>query len=267
MKKILVIGAADEKSSIAQALAASGHQVILADPWSPEPSTLSGVAGVMSFDLGNRDAVFDLFDRAATALDGLDTLVFAAANDAAFSLNDGRKRQGISNEEWRRSVNHLLYGGFYSTQAALRRMIAQRSGSIVYLCADLAVDGNIREPSIAAISCGLLAMSSSLAASAFRHGVTMNALILGMPFPAIDKFPVLPEESAEGELAYAPKAAFAAMRERTLHLLNKRADIGWHESVAAMVSHLSSDEGGLISGSTLRLPNVGKLPPLIRWSY
>lgn len=267
MKKILVIGSADEKSSIARTLALSGHQVILADPWSSVPEALPGVEGVMSFDIGNRESVFDLFDRATATLGGLDVLVFAAASDAAFNLRDGRKIARISNEEWRHSINHLLYGGFYCTQAALRRMITQCSGSIIYLCADRAIDGNVREPSIAAASCGLLALSSSLAASAFRHGVTMNALILGAPFSATEELPPLPQEPVEAQLAYAPKAAFAAMRERILHLHNKRTGIGWPESVAAMVNYLCSDEGGLIAGSTLRLPNVGKLPPLIRWSY
>jgi len=265
MRKILVIGG-ETGSVTAPALAAHGHRVALADPWASPDNTPDGIECVIAADLSDRSAVFDMFDDAAAALGGLDTLVFTAANDAALRSGDNQVRVDPSPHAWRETVYRVLYGGVYSTQAALRRMVPQGSGRIFYLCSDQAIAGNVADPAVAAANCGLLALSSSLATSSFLQGVTLNALTLGSPYEPTDELPPIPEESDVDELPYLRKASDAVRRQRILHRLYENDGVDWAKSVVGMLSHLCSDEAALIAGSTLRLSNIGRDRPLVRWS-
>lgn len=262
MKRVLFIGAAKGEPSLARAIAASGQRVLVA-----EPGRSRSDGQTLGLDLNDRNATFTQIGEGISALGGLDVMVFAAAHDAASFIERAHRKGETEPQAWRRMVGALLNGGFFCAQAALRHMVDQGQGSIVFLCADSAVDGGIRIPSISAATCGLLAFSASVAAPAFRHGVTVNALILGAPFVGKEELPPIADTPTEEVLPYASKAAFAAMRERTLHRLSKRSGVGWAESVAAIVNYLASDEGGMISGATLRLANVGEAPFLSRWSY
>jgi len=267
MKRVLVIGASRGESSIGEALAASGHRVFLADPFAQHGEQSGGAVDAAAIDLSDHCAVHGVVEDAIGRLGGLDVLIFAAANDAAFFAGQHRQGDGLSVEDWERPIDRLLYGGFYATQAALRHMISLQSGQIVYLCADNAVDGQMLDPGIGAATCGLLALGSSLAASAFRNGVTINAIVAGTPFPAMSAVPEMPPEPDDAGIAYIPKAAFPVLRQRALHALGSRSGVGWPQTVAAMIGHLCAEEGRMIAGATLRLTNVSKGPPWIRWTY
>lgn len=267
MKRVLLVGAAQGESSVAQTLGLAGCQVIVADPWASRPTSSDRVKAVIPVDLARRAMVFDSFSKATSMLGGLDALVFAAANDATSIPRDVVEGGGTVVSAWQRTILQLVNGSFYCTQAALRRMVPQGAGSVVYLCADRAVDGSVKDMGLAAANTGILALSSSLAASAFRHGVTMNAVVLGEPLASAPEVSSSPDDPGEEVLAYTTKAAHHVMRTQVIRNLYERTGIGWAESVAALVGYLCSDAGALVTGSTLRLTSLGKQPPLIRWSY
>jgi NAD(P)-dependent dehydrogenase (short-subunit alcohol dehydrogenase family) len=269
LKRIIFIGRAVDGSGVDRVLRANGHRVASLDPWQAQPAGDTGSHDGETIDLANCEAVARAIESCRDRLGGLDALIFSAPVDAAGPAGAGHATDAAENgvASWRRTVAQLACGAFYCTQAALRTFVPQARGCIVYLCADRAIDGSAGSPALSAASCGVLALSSSLAASAFRHGITMNSVILGEQFDADGLAREADFDSDADSLAYATRRSQNAMREIVMRRHYEASGIGWAETVGGVVEHLLGAKGSLIAGSTLRLANVGVRSPFIRWSY
>jgi NAD(P)-dependent dehydrogenase (short-subunit alcohol dehydrogenase family) len=269
LKRIAFIGSVVDGSGVDRVLRASGHRVVSLDPWQAQPSGGTGSYDGDTVDLADCDAVSRAIESCRARLGGLDALIFAAPVDAASTANAAHAAEAAEDgvASWRRTVAQLACGAFYCTQAALRTFVPQARGCIVYLCADRAIDGSAGSPALSAASCGVLALSSSLAASAFRHGITMNSVILGEQFDADGLAREADFDSDADSLAYATRRSQHAMREIVMRRHYEASGVGWAETVGGVLEHLLSAKGSLIAGSTLRLANVGVRSPFIRWSY
>lgn len=267
MKNVLLIGAATGEGSLARALVTAGHRVVVASPWGEGAAAASSCDNLIHIDLADRAAVFGAFKAAIQNLGHVDVLVNATAHDAAVTAEPVDIAESGASFSWRRTITELSNGSFYCTQAALRHMVSRSSGQIVYICADQAADGSLRVPEVCAATCGVLALSSALAGSAFRHGISMNSLIVGAPYGTLEAPPALPETPGAPVLAYASKASYPILRDRQLHTLQEQAGVGWSEAVVGLIDHLGADAGRLIAGATLRVANIGRQAPFIRWTY
>lgn len=264
-KRTLVVGASQGISSLVPTLEAAGHAVFVADPFAKGEEGNQEDSSRTYIDLADREHVFGVIEQALAQLGGLDTFLFTAANDMGVADENEDLGGVLSIEHWSDVSQRLIHGGFYCTQAVLRHMVRARAGRMIYVCADRMVDGNGRDPAMSAASCSLLALSSSIAASAFRNGVTVNALLPGVPYDGLEE-PATPPEHRE-ELVYAQNAKLLYQRERAIYELEAHAGLGWAKSVVAFIRHLESGESALVNGSVFRLANVGRVPPLLRWTY
>jgi 3-oxoacyl-[acyl-carrier protein] reductase len=186
-------------------------------------------AHVVRADVADAAAVKQLFVEVREALGGpTDVLV----NNAAVT-HDGLVMM-LSDAAWSRVLDVNLTGAYLCCKAALRGMIAGRSGRIINVVSPAAFFGKEGAGSYAAAKGGLVALSKSLAREVSRFGITVNAvspgyvdthLIADMP---ADKRAVLerqvplgrfarPEEVAE-VIAFLASPAAAYMTGTTVHV-------------------------------------------------
>ena len=96
-------------------------------------------------------------ERCEEALGDLDVLV----------CNAGVTRDGLiarlTPEDWTTVIDTNLAGSFFLCQAASRRMIRRRQGSIVLMSSVVGVHGNAGQTNYAASKAGLIGLSKSLA--------------------------------------------------------------------------------------------------------
>lgn len=139
----------------------------------------------------------------------------------------------LSADEFRRTVDVNLFGGFNVAKAVVPHMVARRSGSIIGMNGTTAYIGG-RHPAMAASKAGFLGLYRSLAIELAPAGVRVNSLVFG--WMETDKaVPPDPEERAL-ELALTPRGSFGTP----------------HEAAAACL-FLASDAAGHITGQSLHL--------------
>jgi NAD(P)-dependent dehydrogenase (short-subunit alcohol dehydrogenase family) len=80
---------------------------------------------------------------------------------------------------WNAVIGIVLNGTFYCTSAAGKRMIAQKSGSILNIIANYAWTGAPGVVHSACAKAGVLTMTRTLAVEWARHGIRVNAIAPG----------------------------------------------------------------------------------------
>jgi gluconate 5-dehydrogenase len=126
-------------------------------------------------DVADAEAVRRLVD----GIERIDILI----NNAGVTW--GQPAEEMPLDRWQAVIDTNLTGAFLFCQAAGRRMIAQRGGSIVNVASVaglVAMPGSIPAAGYAASKGGLLALTRELAAKWAPHGVRVNAIAPGF-FP------------------------------------------------------------------------------------
>jgi len=135
-------------------------------------------------------------------------------------------------EEFAEVVDTNLVGAFRFAKAAIRPMLAQRSGAIVAVASVAAEFGIAGQTNYCASKGGLVSFARALAAEVGRKGVRVNAVLPGF----IDT-----EMTAK-----MPRQVKLAAKERIL-----AGRFGLPEEVARVVSFLVSDEASYINGQEI----------------
>jgi NAD(P)-dependent dehydrogenase (short-subunit alcohol dehydrogenase family) len=138
----------------------------------------------------------------------------------------------MSPEQWSRDIDVNLTGAFRAVQACLPRMRERRWGRIVVISSGAALDGLAGQVAYSASKAGLLGMVKTLAVEGVRRGITANAVLPGMV--ATEKVMAMPEEILERLREVLPSGRMAEPSE-----------------VAALVSFLSSEDAGYVTGQTI----------------
>jgi 3-oxoacyl-[acyl-carrier protein] reductase len=176
------------------ALVAAGYQVVFtyhsnqsaADAVVHAASQLGGFAQAVQADAGNKEASQRLIDETFVQFGRLDALV----NNAGITKDTLLIR--MSDDDWDQVLQTNLTGVFYTTRAAAKVMMKQRSGAIVNISSVSGIYGNAGQTNYSAAKAGLIGLTKSVAKELGARGVTVNAVAPG--FIATDMTDDLPHK-------------------------------------------------------------------------
>lgn len=132
-----------------------------------------GQGALVSFDVGDFDAVQNAVSSMVEKRSGLDVLV----NNAGVTLNGLFVR--MKESDWDSVIETNLKGTFNCTRAVLRHMMKQRWGRIVNMISVVAEGGNEGQACYAASKAGILGMTKSLAKEMGSRNICINAVAPG----------------------------------------------------------------------------------------
>jgi 3-oxoacyl-[acyl-carrier protein] reductase len=138
----------------------------------------------------------------------------------------------ITPEDFDAVIATNLGGAFYVCQAAARRMLRRRRGSIVTMSSIVGIHGNAGQTNYSASKAGLIGLTKSLAKEIGSRGVRVNGIAPG--YISTELTDVLPESAREGLLGATPLGR-----------------LGEPEDIARCVRFLVSDASGFVTGAVL----------------
>jgi 3-hydroxybutyrate dehydrogenase len=178
-KCAIVTGAASGiGAEIARVFTAAGARVCIADVDGAGAARTAadlgrGALGVR-MDVTNEAEVEQGVDEAARKLGGIDILVSNAGVQHIDSIAD------VSFADWKRVLAIHLDGGFLTTRACLRRMIAQkRGGSIILMGSVHSKEASVQKGPYVAAKHGLLGLTRVVAKEGAPHGIRANTICPG----------------------------------------------------------------------------------------
>jgi 3-oxoacyl-[acyl-carrier protein] reductase len=138
----------------------------------------------------------------------------------------------ISTQDFDDVIATNLGGAFHVCQAAARRMLRRRRGSIVTMSSIVGIHGNAGQTNYSASKAGLIGLTKSLAKEIGSRGVRVNCIAPG--YISTELTDVLPESAREALLGATPLGR-----------------LGEPEDVARCVRFLVSDASGFVTGAVL----------------
>jgi len=186
-KSALVTGAASGiGAEIARVFAAAGAKVCIADidgdAAKKTASTLRGAIG-LRMDVSQEADVEKGVDEAARQLGGIDILVSNAGVQHIDNIAD------VSFANWKRVLAIHLDGGFLTTRACLRHMIAQkRGGSVILMGSVHSKEASPQKGPYVAAKHGLAGLCRVVAKEGAAHGIRANLICPGfVRTPLVEK--------------------------------------------------------------------------------
>ncbi len=159
---------------------------------------------------------------------GIDVVIHAAGSMQALPI------AMLEEEEWDEVVDAHLKGAYLFARAALKSMIRQKSGSIVFI-GSFASERVVEAPAhYAAAKSGLRGLAEALAREVGRHGVRVNVVAPGILDVGMGRS-LLPHRVAE----FRAQAALGR--------------VGHAEEVAEACVFLASDAASLVTGAKLHV--------------
>jgi 3-oxoacyl-[acyl-carrier protein] reductase len=232
-RKALVTGATGGiGEAIARALHAQGAIVGIHGTRAEKLAELAAELGqnvhVLPANLGDREAVKALAEKAEADMGGVDILV----------NNAGITRDGLfvrmSDEDWDAVLDINLGSTFRLTRALTHPMMRRRFGRIINITSVVGTTGNPGQGNYCASKAGLVGMTKSLGQEIASRNVTVNCVSPGFIESAMtDK---LNEKQKDTIMANIP-----------MKKMGQGADI------AAAVVFLASDAAGYITGQTIHV--------------
>lgn len=172
-KRAIVTGGANGIGlAAARALTAGGAEVWIFDLEKERPIEIADECGCrgMAVDITSTESIVAGFD----AIGDFDILVANAGTAAEAEFAE------TSRELWDRILNVNLTGLFLSVQAAARRMIKRRAGSIVLTASTNSWDGEARLSAYNVSKHGALGILHTAANELGPYGVRINAVCPGL---------------------------------------------------------------------------------------
>lgn len=186
-------------------------------------------------DVTDTGAVQNMVTKALAQFKRIDILVSNAA------IADYRPFTEITEEVWDRVLTINLKGAFICTKAVIGGMIAQRSGSLIYVSSVGGTTGTPYHVHYSASKAGLIGLTKSLAKEVAQYGIRVNAVA-----PAAIDTPM-------GQRALS---FFREVMPNLAALNPPLGRLGQPEDIAAACTYLASDEAGYVTGQVLS-PNGG----------
>lgn len=215
--------------AIARKLAAEGAKIVLLDiraefaaKNAESVAAIGGTAEPVGLDITDAEAVRRAVDELQARHGRIDILVNCAGGSA-------RGRMKAFHEQSLDVVHDVvavnLFGALNCTHAAIRHMVAARSGKIVNIGSAVGVQGLAKCVDYSAAKGAIIAATKSLAKELGPLGINVNCVSPGQ----------IPREQPEDAEAFARRHSF----------LNR---IGTPDDIANLVLYLTLPEAGFITG-------------------
>lgn len=185
----------------------------------------TGAAAIRA-DVSDPVAIDTAVQEAVTRMGGLDVLVNNAGISQIKLFTD------VSDAEWRTMIDTNLSGAFYASRAAVKAMIAQKSGRIVNVGSMWGKIGASCEVHYSAAKAGLRGLTMALAKELGPSGITVNCV-------------------EPGVIDTDMNASLDADTRRELCDSTPLCRIGRAEEVSAAIAFLASERAGFITGQIL----------------
>jgi len=208
--------------AIARRLAAGGDQVMVT---SRSGDPVPGLS-VVRCDVTDAASVDAAFAQAEEQHGPVEVLVSNAGitQDQLLAL--------MKEEDFAGVVDTNLTGAYRVAKRAVRGMMRQRRGRLIFLSSVVGLLGSPGQANYAASKAGLVGLARSLARELAPRNITANVVAPG--FVDTDMTAALPEERKKDILASIPLARYATADE-----------------VAGVVAFLASEDGGYITGAVI----------------
>jgi 2-hydroxycyclohexanecarboxyl-CoA dehydrogenase len=225
--------------AIAEALAASGHRVAVADLRTEQAEEVvqaitqaGGTAFAAQLDVTDEASVIAAVAATAERFGPVEIVVNAAGWDELkpFTAHDEAFRQRVID------INYL--GPLRVIHAALPGMIEGKWGRVINIGSDAGRVGSSLESTYSGAKGGLIAFTKTLARENARKGITANTVCPGPTDTPMLRETIEAQDNAEAVLGAMVKG-----------VPMKR--LGTSEEIAAAVSFFAQENAGYVTGQTL----------------
>jgi acetoacetyl-CoA reductase len=155
--------------------------------------------------VGEADEARSIVKRVIDEWGRIDILV----NNAGITRDHSIRK--LPDEEWHEVIKVNLDGTFYTTSAAIPKMMEQKFGRIINISSFSAEGGIIGQANYAASKGGMLAFTKVIALELARYNVTANCIAPG--FTATDMFSKVPQDIQDQIKSKIPMGRFATPEE------------------------------------------------------
>ena len=185
-----------------------------------------GESLAVQLNIGDRASVDNAFLEIEKKYDHVDILV----NNAGITKDNILPR--MKDEEWNDVIQTNLTGNFYTSQRAIKKMIKNKWGRIIFISSVVGISGNQGQANYAASKAGLIGLSKSISREVGSRNITSNVIAPG--YIETDMTSFIDSENKENIIE---------------QLSIKR--MGKPEDIANMVSFLSKNESEYITGQVI----------------
>ena len=182
-----------------------------------------GNAVALHIDVTNQDSINSCFDAIEKDFSTVDVLI----NNAGITKDNIFPR--LKQDDWDDVINTNLTGAFRVSQRAVKGMMKNKWGRIIFISSVAGLSGNTGQSNYAASKAGLIGLAKTISKELGSRNITSNVIAPG--YVDTDMTSFLNEEQKEDIIE---------------QLSIKR--VGKPEDIANMVSFLCSDESEYITG-------------------
>ncbi len=188
-----------------------------------EINEINQVAIAMPGDVAKSADVKAIINETIDKLGSLDILI----NNAGITRDNLLIR--MKEDEWNAVLDTNLKGTFNCIQAAAKKMIKNRTGTIINLSSIVALSGNSGQANYSASKAGIIGLTKTAAKELASRNIRVNAVAPG--FISTEMTKSMPESLLENISSRIPLGRF-----------------GSAEDVANLITYLASDEAAYITG-------------------
>ena len=185
-----------------------------------------GSSSTVQINISESDSV----DKAFSSIEKDHTSVDVLVNNAGITKDNIMPR--MKEEEWLEVIQTNLTGSFYTSQRAIKLMMKNKWGRIVFISSVVGISGNQGQANYAASKAGLIGLSKSISKEMGSRNITSNVVAPG--YIETDMTSFLDDQNKENIIE---------------QLSIKR--IGKPEDISNIVSFLCSDESEYITGQVI----------------
>ena len=185
-----------------------------------------GSASTVQIDISDAESVDNAFAAIEKEYNSVDVLI----NNAGVTKDNILPR--MKEDEWLEVIQTNLTGSFYTSQRAIKLMMKNKWGRIIFISSVVGLSGNQGQANYAASKAGLIGLSKSISKEVGSRNITSNVIAPG--YIQTDMTSFIDDEN----------------RENIIEQLSIKR-IGKPEDISNIVSFLCKDESEYITGQVI----------------
>ena len=132
-----------------------------------------GSSSTVQIDISKSDSVDAAFSSIEKEYDSVDVLI----NNAGITKDNILPR--MKEDEWLEVIQTNLTGSFYTSQRAIKLMMKNKWGRIIFISSVVGISGNQGQANYAASKAGLIGLSKSISKEMGSRNITSNVVAPG----------------------------------------------------------------------------------------